>query len=208
MCTVSRLHSNHLCAQYQLHVRDALIWRTEVLTVATAPMCQVQADVQSRLAGQTRRLHSPLQLGEIGMSHVLKGFITHVQGEAMAAVEEVSAPAVVLRLGGLPPQIQLSSHDIAALTIEALAGIWKVTSLINIQQPSPIHCLPASGIARSRMMPRDAQKRLLPIDQWSEESCEVLLKSTHSPSETHWLMSYTSPLTEASCSYNTEEAEP
>lgn len=46
----------------------------------------------------------------------------------MASVEEFIAPAVVLRLGELPPQIQLSSHDIAALTIEALADIWKVRS--------------------------------------------------------------------------------
>ena len=39
---------------------------------------------------------------------------------------------MVLRLGGLPPQIQLSSHDLAALTMEALADIWKVTSPVTI----------------------------------------------------------------------------
>ena len=46
----------------------------------------------------------------------------------MGPVEGFTAPAVVLRLGELPPQILLSSHDIAALTIEGLAGIWKVSS--------------------------------------------------------------------------------
>ena len=49
-----------------------------------------------------------------------------MQGQGPAPVEEASAPAVVLRLGELLPQIQLSSRDMSALNIEGLANIWKV----------------------------------------------------------------------------------
>ena len=48
----------------------------------------------------------------------------HVQGHGTAAAG-AGAPAVVLHLGKLPP-IQLSRQEVAALTLETLADIWKV----------------------------------------------------------------------------------
>ena len=49
-----------------------------------------------------------------------------MQEQERSAAAAVSTPAVVLRLGQWLPQIELSSHDIAALTIEGLADLWKV----------------------------------------------------------------------------------
>lgn len=40
--------------------------------------------------------------------------------------EEETSPAVVLHLGELPPQIQLSRQELAALPLGALTDIWKV----------------------------------------------------------------------------------
>ena len=49
-----------------------------------------------------------------------------LQAQAAAVPKQAAAPAVVLHIGELPAQVQLSTSDVAALSLQALADIWRV----------------------------------------------------------------------------------
>ena len=49
-----------------------------------------------------------------------------LQAQAAAVPEQAAAPAVVLHIGELPAQVQLSTSDVAALSLQALTDIWRV----------------------------------------------------------------------------------
>ena len=49
-----------------------------------------------------------------------------LQAQVAAAPEQAGAPAIVLHIGELPAQVQLSRSDVAALSLQALADIWRV----------------------------------------------------------------------------------
>ena len=66
-----------------------------------------------------RRLCSPAQMADM----------TVLQGSGTLPAPGASAVAVILHLGELLPQYQLTQQDVATLTLAALADIWKVSLL-------------------------------------------------------------------------------
>ena len=65
---------------------------------------------------------------------------TVLQAQGAAVPEQADAPAIVLHIGELPAQVQLSRRDVAALSLQALADIWRV-GLPKTSSPVCFHML-------------------------------------------------------------------